>query len=129
MFMPSASGALPAGAGRNPFHREALVELPTAGINTITDILFYNAHVHGTRNALGWRYVVDTIEEVKEFKRTVVGREVVEKKIWKYLQLSDYVWLNFVEVRDRAIDMSKGLVELGLEKGQMFNIYAITASV
>lgn len=112
---------------RNPLHRDALVERPKAGIDTVTDILFYNAREHGTRNALGWRDIVDTIEEEKDVKKTVGGKEVTEKKTWKYFQLSEYHWLNHVEVKDRAIDMSKGLVELGLEKGQIFNIYAATA--
>jgi len=42
-----------------PFHTDALVERPKPGINTVTDILFYNARDHGTRNALGWRDIVD----------------------------------------------------------------------
>jgi len=44
---------------RNPLHTDALVERPKPGINTVTDILFYNAHDQGTRNALGWRDIVD----------------------------------------------------------------------
>jgi long-chain acyl-CoA synthetase len=112
---------------RNPLHRDALVERPNAGIDTVTDILFYNARQHGTRNALGWRDIVDTIEEEKDVKKTVAGKEVTEKKTWKFFQLSEYRWLNFVEVRDCAVDMGKGLVELGLDKGQIFNIYAATA--
>jgi long-chain acyl-CoA synthetase len=112
---------------RNSLHRDALVERPNAGIDTVTDILFYNARQHGTRNALGWRDIVDTIEEEKDVKKTVAGKEVTEKKTWKFFQLSEYRWLNFVEVRDRAVDMGKGLVELGLDKGQIFNIYAATA--
>ena len=67
-----------------------------------------------------------SIEE-KDVKKTVAGKEVIEKKKWRFFQLSQYRWLNFVEVRDRAIDMGKGLVELGLDKGQIFNIYAATA--
>ena len=67
---------------RNPLHTDALVERPKAGIDTVTDTLFYNAREHGTRNALGWRDIVD---------------------------------------------MGKGLVELGLDKGQIFNIYAAIA--
>ena len=44
-----------------------------------------------------------------------------------FFQLSEYRWINFVEVWDRAIAMGKGLAELGLAKGQNFNIYAATA--
>ena len=112
---------------RNPLHLDALVERPKDGINTVTDILFHNAREHGTRNALGWRDIVDTIEEEKDIKKTVGGKETIEKKKWKFFQLSEYKWLNFVEVKERAVDMSKGLVELGVEKGQIFNIYAATA--
>jgi len=112
---------------RNPLHKDALVERPKAGISTVTDILLYNAREHGTRNALGWRDVVDTIEEEKDIKKTIAGKEVTETKKWKYFQLSEYRWLNYVEVKERAVDMGKGLVELGLEKGEIFNIYAATA--
>jgi len=115
------------GVRRNPLHRDALVERPKAGISTVTDILLYNAREHGTRNALGWRDIADTIEEEKEVKKTIAGKETVEMKKWKYFQLSEFKWLNFVEVKERAIDMSKGLVELGLEQGEIFNIYAATA--
>ena len=111
---------------RNPLHKDALVERPKPGINTVTDILFHNAREHGTRNALGWRDIVQTVEEEKDIKKMVNGEEITEKKKWKYFQLSEYKWLNHVEVKERAVDMSKGLVELGLEKGQIFNIYAAT---
>ena len=57
----------------------------------------------------------------------MAGKEITEKKTWKFFQFSEYRWLNFVEVRDRTVDMGKGLVELGLDKGQIFNIYAATA--
>ena len=75
---PASHGA----ARRNPLHTDALVERPKPGINTVTDILFYNVHDQGTRNALGWRGIVD---------------------------------------------MGKGLVELGLDKSQIFNIYSTIA--
>jgi long-chain acyl-CoA synthetase len=112
---------------RNPLHKDALVERPKPGISTVTDILLSNAREHGTRNALGWRDIVTIIEEEKDIKKTVDGKEVTETKKWKFFQLSEYKWLNHVEVKERAIDMSKALVELGLEKGQIFNVYAATA--
>ena len=75
---------------RNPLHKDALIGRPKVGISTVTDILFYNAHEHGTRNALGLRDIVDTIEEEKDIKKTIAGNEVTETK-WKYFQLLDQV--------------------------------------
>ena len=83
-----------AGPGEGPIRRiaissESLITQPFEGIKTVYDVLEYAARTHGTRRALGWRDIVDIHEEEKEVKKVVGGKEVTEKKKWKYFQLSD----------------------------------------
>lgn len=114
---------------RNALHKDALVTKPYDGISTVPDILAYCARVHGTKEALGWRDITDVHEEEKEVKKNVGGKEVTEKKKWKYFQLSEYRYLNYVEVQDAANEVASGLVELGVNKGDVFNVYAQTRCV
>ncbi|KZS88747.1 acetyl-CoA synthetase-like protein [Sistotremastrum niveocremeum HHB9708] len=104
-----------------------LIERPVDGVDTVTDVLNYAARVHGTKNAVGWREIIDVHEEEKEIKKNVGGKEVVEKKKWKYFQLGDYQYISFVQVKEAAQEIALGLVDLGIEKGQVFNIYAQTS--
>ncbi|KAF8828882.1 hypothetical protein HHX47_DHR3000962 [Lentinula edodes] len=83
-----------AGPGEGPIRRiaissESLYTQPFEGIKTVYDVLEYAARTHGTRRALGWRDTVDIHEEEKEVKKVVGGKEVTEKKKWKYFQLSE----------------------------------------
>ncbi|TFK48164.1 acetyl-CoA synthetase-like protein, partial [Heliocybe sulcata] len=108
---------------------DKLVTQPFEGIDTVVDILGYAARTHGTKNAMGWRDVVDIHEEEKDVKKTVGGKEVTEKKKWKYFQLSDYKYLNFLQVKDAVTEVSKGLLELDIGKDDIFNVYAQTRYV
>ncbi|KIJ30199.1 hypothetical protein M422DRAFT_234970 [Sphaerobolus stellatus SS14] len=111
---------------RSPLHPEYLTERPMEGVDTAHDVLLYNARVHGTKQAFGWRDIVDIHEEVKDVKKMVGGKEVIEKKTWSYWQLSDYKYVSFIEFRDTVSEVAKGLVELGLQKEDVFNIYSAT---
>ena len=90
------------------------------------DVLLYSARVHGTKPAYGWRDIVDVHEETKDVKKIVDGEEITEQKKWKYWQLSEFKYLNFVEVKDTVAEIAKGLVELGIAKGDVFNVYSVT---
>ncbi|KAJ7029590.1 hypothetical protein C8F04DRAFT_1237003 [Mycena alexandri] len=57
---------------------------PFPGIDTVFDMLQYVAKTHGTRDALGWRDIVNVHEEAKEVTKTVDEKEVKETKKWKY---------------------------------------------
>ena len=105
---------------------DKLVTVPSDGVETVTDVIAYAARTHGTKNALGWRDIVDIHEEEKEVTKTVGGKEVKEKKIWKYFQLSDYKYINFVEVQERVSEVGRGLHHYGVTKEDVFNIYAAT---
>jgi long-chain acyl-CoA synthetase len=105
---------------------DKLVNQPSEGVQTVTDVLAYAARTHGTKRALGWRDIVDVHEEEKEVKKIVGGKEVTEKKIWKYFQLSDYKYISFVEVQERVSEVARGLHHYGVTKDDVFNIYAAT---
>ncbi|KAJ3727394.1 long-chain-fatty-acid-CoA-ligase [Lentinula raphanica] len=121
-----------AGPDEGPIRRSAitsdrLVTQPFEGIETVYDIVEYATRTHGTRNALGWRDVVDIHEEEKEVKKFVGGKEVTETKKWKYFQLSDYKYINFIELKEAVSEIARGLVEIGVTSDDVFNIYAQTS--
>ena len=111
---------------RNSKFADALVTQPFEGIETVTDVLLYSARQWGTKDALGTRDVLSIVEEEKEIKK---GDGKTEKKLWKYFELGPYKYMNFIEVKERATKLAMGLLELGVEKGAVFNIYAQTACV
>ncbi|KAJ7775318.1 hypothetical protein B0H16DRAFT_1449947 [Mycena metata] len=88
---------------------------PFPGIDTVFDMLQYVAKTHGTRDALGWRDIVNVHEEAKEVTKTVDEKEVKETKKWNYVQLQEQVE-----------EMARGLVDLGLTTDDVLNIYAAT---
>ncbi|EGN92303.1 hypothetical protein SERLA73DRAFT_99477 [Serpula lacrymans var. lacrymans S7.3] len=106
---------------------DKLVTQPFEGIDTIPDVLAYAARTHGTKNAMGWRDIVDIHEEEKEVKKTVGGKEIKEIKKWKYFQLSNFNYISFVEVQERVSEISRGLVHFGITPEDIFNVYAQTS--
>ena len=114
---------------RNALSTASLVTGPVDGVDTVYDVLQFAARTHGTKNALGWRDVVDIHEEEKEVKKMVDGKATVEKKKWKYFQLSPYSYLNFVEVKEAVDEIAAGLIKLGVNKGDVVNVYAQTRYV
>jgi long-chain acyl-CoA synthetase len=124
-FSPSAS------PGEGPVRRIAitqdkLVTQPLEGIETVYDIVSYAARTHGNRNAIGWRDIVKVVEEEKEVKKIVDGKETVEKKKWKFFELSDYKYMNYIDVQTAASEISRAFISFGLSKGDVFSVYAQT---
>jgi long-chain acyl-CoA synthetase len=123
-----------ANEGGSPIRRLAitadnLVTQPFEGIDVVPDVIDYAARTHGTRDAMGWRDVVDIHEEVKEVKKMVGGKEITEKKTWKYFQLSDYQYLSFVDVQERISALARGLLHYQISRDDVFNIFAQTRYV
>jgi long-chain acyl-CoA synthetase len=106
--------------------KDRLVTGPVEGINTVHDVLLYAARTHGTRNAYGYRDITKIIEEQKEVTKTVGGKEVKEMKTWKYFQLSDYKYISFIDLKNTVSEVARGLLKLGIQKNDVFNIYAQT---
>lgn len=42
------------------------------------------------------------IEEEKEITKTIDGKETKQKKTWKYFKLSEYKWVNYLELKVSA---------------------------
>jgi long-chain acyl-CoA synthetase len=108
---------------------DKLVTQPFEGLDTVADVVAYAARTHGANRALGWRDIVDIHEEEKEVKKVVDGKEVTEKKKWKYFQLSDYKYLSYVEVEVAVSEVGRALIHLGVTTDDIFNIYSQTRSV
>jgi len=130
----SVEVAPPAGPGEGPIRRstlskDGLVQRPFEGIDTVYDVVEYAARTHGNRKALGWRDVITVHEEEKEVKKIVDGKEVTEKKKWKYFELSDYKYISFIELKEAVSEVARGLVHLGVTKDDVFNVYAQTRYV
>ncbi|KAH9476805.1 Long-chain-fatty-acid--CoA ligase 2 [Psilocybe cubensis] len=104
-----------------------LVERPLDGINTVYDVITYASEKHGNRKALGWRDVVKIVEEEKEVKKVIDGKEVTQKKIWKYFELTDYKYISFIELEEAVSEVARALVHLGITGGDVFNVYAQTS--
>jgi long-chain acyl-CoA synthetase len=105
---------------------DRLITSPAEGINTVYDILQYATRTHGTRNVYGYRDVIDIVEEQKEVTKTVGGQQVKETKTWKYFHLSDYKYITFLDLKNIVSEVSRGLLKLGVQKNEVFNIYAQT---
>ncbi|KAJ7060732.1 long-chain-fatty-acid-CoA-ligase [Mycena amicta] len=106
---------------------ERLVSQPLEGIDTVFDLLQYAARTHGTRDAIGWRDILQIVQENKEVKTVVDGEEFTETKTWKYFQLSDFKYISFVQLLDRVSEVARGLVDIGITTEDVFNIYAETS--
>ncbi|KAJ7742395.1 hypothetical protein B0H14DRAFT_3515119 [Mycena olivaceomarginata] len=94
---------------------DALVKWPFEGIETVWDVVEYVAKTHGTRDALGWRDVVKVHEEEKEInKKDKDGKDITEKK-------------NYVGLKEAVEEVAQGLIDIGVGKDNVFNIYAATS--
>ena len=106
--------------------KDTLTTQPLDGIATVPDVLDYAARTHGTKNSFGWRDIIDVHEEKKDVKKNVGGHEITETKTWKYFQLSDYKYISFVQVKEAAMEVAGGLLKLGVQKTDIYNIYVAT---
>lgn len=106
--------------------KDALRTQPWEGFEVVPDILDFVAKTHGPKDAYGWRDVITIHEEVKEVKKLVNDKEISEMKTWKYYELSDYKYISFYQVRQSVYEVAGGLLELGIEKSDIFHIYAAT---
>lgn len=103
-----------------------LAARPMDGMDTVYDILVYVDRTYGSKNAIGYRDIVDTHIEEKEVTKIIEGKEVKETKKWSYFQLSEFKYMSFTELRKAAEAIGRGLADLGLKKGDILNIYSTT---
>lgn len=105
---------------------DRLVTQPFEGIETVYDVLAYAARTHGTRDSFGYRDVIDIIEEEKEVKKFVGGKEVTEVKKWKYFHLSDYKFISFLDVQEAVSEIARAFIDLGITTDDIVNVYSAT---
>jgi len=120
--------------GEGPIRRcaiakDKLVTQPFEGIDTVADIISYSARTHGNRKALGWRDVVRVVEEEKEVTKVIDGKQVTEKKLWKYFELSDFKFISYIELKEAISEVARAFIDLGITKDDVFNVYAQTRYV
>jgi long-chain acyl-CoA synthetase len=108
---------------------DKLVTQPFEGIDTVSDVIAYSARTHGEKPAMGWRDVVAVHEEAKEVKKVVDGKEVMEKKNWRFFELSDYKYMSFLDVQEAVSELARALVHLGIGTEDVFNVYSQTRYV
>ncbi|CAG8594393.1 10189_t:CDS:2 [Ambispora gerdemannii] len=75
------------------------------------------------KSAMGYRKILNIIEEEKEVIKTVNG---VGTKKWKYFQLSEYHWYNYEEVGEITKNTGVGFIKLGLKRDSKVTVYAAT---
>ncbi|KAF8547531.1 acetyl-CoA synthetase-like protein [Imleria badia] len=114
---------------RSAITADKLVTQPFEGIDVIPDLVGYAARTHGRREAVGWRNIINIYEEEIEVKRTVGGKEVTETMRNRYFELSNFEYISFLEVRERVLELARGLLHYGILKTDVFNIYAQTRYV
>ncbi len=103
---------------RNPRNVNGLTTQPFEGIDTVTDVLNYAARFHGDKDAHGTRDIVALHEEEKEIKKTIDGKEVVQKRKWQYFELGPYKYTSYVQIKGAANEIALGFIELGIAKDQ-----------
>ncbi|TFK66792.1 acetyl-CoA synthetase-like protein [Pluteus cervinus] len=112
---------------RLAIHSGYLATQPQEGVETVRDLLEVAINEHGPRHVMGWRDIVKIHEEEKEIKKNVDGKEITEKKKWKYFELSDYKYLTYNELEVAVTEVSRGLVDLGVTQDSTVNLYASTS--
>ncbi|ORY03195.1 acetyl-CoA synthetase-like protein [Basidiobolus meristosporus CBS 931.73] len=114
-------------ARRNVLSPEEFTTSPHPDIKTLADLLPYLVKNKADRKALGYRKVVDIIEEEKEITKVVAGKEKKEKKTWRYFQLSEYQWHTYADVERISRELGCGLLKLDLTPGDKVTIFSKTS--
>ncbi|CAI6337224.1 unnamed protein product [Periconia digitata] len=110
---------------RHPVAKHTLLHEPEPGIATVYDILVRSARKFADANAVGSRKVLNTHIETKKVKN---GQgELVDKK-WTYYELSDYHYISFNDLKNRALRVGQALRKAGLKQNDRIAIYAATSA-
>jgi long-chain acyl-CoA synthetase len=125
-FLTEPAGPNESGIRRATHTKDRLLSEPVPGVTTVSNILDYNAHKYGDKPSMGWRDILDVIEEEKEITKTVDGKEVKEKRKWNYFKLGGFQYVSYIQVRQKSHNIAKALLELGIERSAVWNIYATT---
>ncbi|KAH7101477.1 long-chain-fatty-acid-CoA-ligase [Auriculariales sp. MPI-PUGE-AT-0066] len=123
------TGPVPKGESR--IHRSTLSETytttPDPSITTLRDVVHFVADKFGDKPALGWRDVIEVINDERDVDKVVEGKKVVERKTWQYFRMSGYQYISFKQLRDIVQSVARGLVDLGVQRTDILNIFAATS--
>lgn len=104
-----------------------IVDGNDAEVPTVWALMERSNRLFPNHNALGWRDLIKEHDEVKEITKTVKGKEIKDKKTWKYFEMSDFKYMTYREMYDDVCAIGSALHALGVEKGKNWNIYATTS--
>lgn len=110
---------------RHPSAKYGLVEQPEEGVATVYDILKRGARKFGSAKALGSRKVIGTHVEIKKARDS--EGNLVDKE-WTYYELSDYTYISYLELEQRALRTGAAMRSLGLQRNDRIEIYAATSA-
>ncbi|XP_054709782.1 long-chain-fatty-acid--CoA ligase 4-like isoform X2 [Uloborus diversus] len=88
---------------------------PLDGINTLDELFRMSVVRFGTKKCLGVR---ELQAEADEYYRN--------GKVFKKVRLGEYKWYSYVDIEQRVENLSKGLLELGLQPKKQIVIFAET---
>ena len=111
---------------RHPSAKDKLSTTPAEDVTTIYDILKRSADAFGNAKCLGSRTVKNIHTETKKVKKVVDGKEQEVDKKWNYFELSEYSFKTFIEYEKLCMQVGSGLRKLGLEKGNVVQLYGAT---
>lgn len=105
---------------------EGLARVPHANVHTLYDVLSHSSKKYPERKGFGFRKTDKMIDEVKDVKKFINGEEVIEKKTWKYFQLSPYHYLTYKEASRLTHDVGAGFAHLGLKEKSKIELFSPT---
>ncbi|CAK7894792.1 long-chain-fatty-acid--CoA ligase 1 [[Candida] anglica] len=96
----------------------ALVRPLDSKASTLPEFFEESVKKNGTRNAMGWRDLIDIHVEKKEITKVVKGKEQTVEKEWIFYENSPYRYLSYPDLLTLINDYGRGLVALGLKPNQ-----------
>ncbi|EMR09787.1 hypothetical protein PNEG_01970 [Pneumocystis murina B123] len=112
---------------RSVLSMNELVVRPSPDINTIYDILIRSYKLYGSRNAFGFRKILQVHTKNKELTKIIGGKEIKVQKDWMYYELSDFEYITYKEFYEKVHNIGSGLRSLGFLKNDRISIYAATS--
>ena len=109
--------------------KAALVRPIGMKCSTVYEMVVECLNLGAGAQAMGWRDVVDIIEEKKTVRKIIDGKETPVEKTWMYYELSPYRYITFHQLLDIMHDVGRGLVKMGLRPAtdDKLHIYASTS--
>jgi long-chain acyl-CoA synthetase len=119
-------------AGESPVRRlalspHALTETPHPAVQTIYDLVQFNAKKWGDTPCFGTRKVIKIHKETTTVTKIVNGVSKSIDKKWMFWELGPFEYKSYRQVAKEGLDVGAGLVKLGLRKGDRIAIYADTS--